>query len=335
VFLANDAKDQFSVSNIKGINSKTNPQLAIEEIASADLVTTAIGPNILKFIAPLIADGLKARKAKNGQFLNIVACENMIGGSTELKKFVFENLNDEEKAWAEEYIGFPDSAVDRIVPNQSNDKLLDVLVEPFFEWVIDETKIKGEKPVIPEAHFVGNLTAYIERKLFTVNTGHAATAYLGSRKDYKTISETIAHKDVEEKVLQVLSETGKVLVEKYKFDNEEHQKYIQKIIGRFSNPHIVDDVKRVGRSPLRKLSRNDRLVAPAIDYVELFKELPAGLVEVMASALLFFSSEDQESVELKELILHKGVEQVFSEVSGLSIDNQLVNAVISTYKEIQ
>jgi len=335
VLLANDAKDEFTVSNIKGINSKANPQLAVEEIASADLVTTAIGPNILKFIAPLIADGLKARKANNGSFLNIIACENMIGGSTELKKFVFEHLNDEEKTWAEEYIGFPDSAVDRIVPNQSNEKLLDVLVEPFFEWVIDETKIKGEKPVIPDAHFVENLTAYIERKLFTVNTGHATTAYLGNRKDYKTISETIEHKDVEEKVLQVLSETGKVLVEKYKFDKEEHQKYIQKIIGRFANPHIVDDVKRVGRSPLRKLSRNDRLVAPAMEYVELFKEKPAGLVEVMASALLFFSGEDQESVELKELILDKGVEQAFSEVSGLPLDNQLVGAVSAAYKEMQ
>ncbi|PIN63636.1 mannitol-1-phosphate 5-dehydrogenase, partial [Klebsiella pneumoniae] len=30
--------------------------------------------------------------------------------------------------------------------------------------------------------------------------------------------------------------------------------YIQKILGRFENPYLKDDVERVGRQPLRKLS---------------------------------------------------------------------------------
>ncbi|GKU84701.1 mannitol-1-phosphate 5-dehydrogenase [Niallia sp. NCCP-28] len=333
VFLANDQKDTFAVSNIKGINSKVNPEKVIEAIISADLVTTAIGPNILKFIAPLIADGLKAKKEQNQKYLNIIACENMIGGSAQLKKFVFENLNEEEKAWAEEFIGFPNSAVDRIVPNQHNENLLDVLVEPFSEWVVDEMELKGVKPDIKGAHFVDNLQAYIERKLFTVNTGHAATAYLGNAQNYTTIAETISNKELEEKVLRVLEETGKVLVEKYNFNPEEHNQYIYKIIGRFSNSHIIDDVKRVGRSPLRKLGKNDRLVAPALEYLEVFKVIPNNLVDVMAAALSFYSEDDQESVQLQQLISEKGVLQAFSEVSGLEEHHELVKAVVSVYNK--
>jgi len=333
VFLANDQKDTFTVSNIKGINSKINPEKVIEAIVTADLVTTAIGPNILKFIAPLIADGLKAKKEQNQKYLNIIACENMIGGSAQLKEFVYESLNEEEKLWAEEYIGFPNSAVDRIVPNQHNENLLDVLVEPFSEWVVDETALKGTKPDIKGAHFVDNLQAYIERKLFTVNTGHAATAYLGNMQNYKTIAETISHKELEEKVLSVLGETGRVLVEKYNFNQEEHNQYIHKIIGRFSNSHIVDDVKRVGRSPLRKLGRNDRLVAPALEYMELFKTIPTNLVDVMAAALAFYSEDDQESVQLQQLIKEKGVSQAFSEISGLEEQHELVKAVVSVYNK--
>ena len=34
--------------NVKGINNQTNP--VIQEIAEADLVTTAIGPNILPLL---------------------------------------------------------------------------------------------------------------------------------------------------------------------------------------------------------------------------------------------------------------------------------------------
>ncbi len=45
------------------------------------------------------------------------------------------------------------------------------------------------------------------------------------------------------------------------FDPDAHVKYIQKMIQRFSNPFITDEVTRVGRSPIRKLGPNDRLVS--------------------------------------------------------------------------
>ena len=48
-------------------------------------------------------------------------------------------------------------------------------------------------------------------------------------------------------------ESGKGLIAKYNFDEEAHYKYINKIIDRFKNPYLKDDVARVGREPLRKL----------------------------------------------------------------------------------
>lgn len=55
-------------------------------------------------------------------------------------------------------------------------------------------------------------------------------------------------------------ESGQGLIAKYNLDKEEHFKYIDKIIGRFKNPYLKDDVARVGREPLRKLNENDRLI---------------------------------------------------------------------------
>lgn len=331
VMLANEEKDELFVEGVSGINSQQSPDAVVDSIATADIVTTAVGPHILKFVAPLIADGLKKRKQLGGSAVNVIACENMVGGSAELKKHVVEKLDAEEKAWVEEHVGFPNSAVDRIVPNQKNERLLDVLVEPFHEWVIDSTQIKGKQPNIEEALFVENLQAYIERKLFTVNTGHAATAYLGNLAGINTIAETIAKEDVKKDVLGTLGETGKVLTSKYGFDADEHQTYIEKIIGRFANPYIVDDVQRVGRAPIRKLGPKDRLVAPALEYFEEFNQVPEHLIKVMVAALKFVSEEDQESLDLKKQVEEKGAAATFSEVSNLEMDHPIVKEVAEKF----
>src|ERR1700710_3040598 len=53
-----------TVDNYRALNSATDEQGVIAEIATADIVTTAVGPNILKFVAPLIAKGLAARSSR-------------------------------------------------------------------------------------------------------------------------------------------------------------------------------------------------------------------------------------------------------------------------------
>ncbi|SQB40508.1 mannitol-1-phosphate 5-dehydrogenase [Citrobacter koseri] len=71
---------------------------------------------------------------------------------------------------------------DRIVPpsaSATNDPL-EVTVETFSEWIVDKTQFKGALPDIPGMELTDNLMAFVERKLFTLNTGHAITAYLGN-----------------------------------------------------------------------------------------------------------------------------------------------------------
>lgn len=91
--LADESKEKITVKNVKGINNQTNPEKVIQEIAEADLVTTAIGPNILPFIAELIAKGIQEREKEGSTTsLDIIACENMIGGSAFLEKEVYKYL---------------------------------------------------------------------------------------------------------------------------------------------------------------------------------------------------------------------------------------------------
>jgi mannitol-1-phosphate 5-dehydrogenase len=329
VTLADDAKEQLHVTGVTAIDG-TDLNTVAAVVAEADLVTTAVGVNILKHIAAGIARGIEKRIASGAGPLHIIACENAIGGSSQLKEHVYGHLDEAVKAKASEVVAFPDAAVDRIVPIQHNVDPLAVTVEPFYEWVVDASAMfKGYKPV-EGIHYVENLIPYIERKLFTVNTGHCTAAYIGNLKGYDTIQQAMADESIVNEVKATLGETGAVLIARYGFDKAEHDKYIGKIIERFRNPHLTDEVTRVGRSPIRKLSPNDRLVKPAMQAHELGIE-PKQLAKVMAAALRFVNPEDPESVELQQAIQDKGIEQTVTDYTSIPDGHPVYRLVVDSY----
>ncbi len=318
--------DKIQVDNVSAINSNTNLDDLLNAIVEADIVTTAIGPNILKFIAPNIAKGLTKRVESNQTPLNIIACENMVGGSTVLKNFVYENLSDEVKPKIDKLIGFPDAAVDRIVPAQHNEEKLLVKVEEFSEWDVDSKGFVGERPQIDGMTIVDNLNAYIERKLFTVNTGHASIAYLAYQKGINDISAAMRDENIVEMARRVWKETGELLIEKYGFDPEVHGKYVKTAENRFSNPYLSDEVTRVARGPKRKLSPKDRLVSPATQLLERGK-IPEALATVIAAAFKFDFDGDPEAVEIQTYIKENGIESAITHFTGVEEGSRLYQLI--------
>ncbi|MGO4940164.1 mannitol-1-phosphate 5-dehydrogenase [Fundicoccus sp. Sow4_D5] len=315
--LADESKERITVTGVTGLNNQTEPEAVVKAVAEADLVTTAIGPNVLPFIAELIAKGLQKRRANNVmQAIDVIACENMIGGSDFLKEKVLGFLTEEDLAYVEEYVGFPNAAVDRIVPLQSHEDPLFVSVEPFSEWVIDATHSKAKESHLEGVEYVVDLEPYIERKLFSVNTGHATVAYNGSYKGFETIDEAMGDPEVLALLKAVLNETGALLEAKWQFDHETHQAYIEKIIGRFENPYISDLNTRVARTPIRKLGYDERFIRPLREASERGLSYQA-LLATVARIFKYDEETDEQSVELQSLLAEKPLDVVIQQVTGI------------------
>ena len=296
------------ITNISGVNSTTDAVL--EEITQAEVITTAVGLVVLPRIAPAIAKGITMRMERGiTGCLNIIACENAIKASSKLK------------------------AVDRIVPPVKSENFIDVVVENYYEWNVEQASFKGEIPAIKGMNLADNLMAYIERKLFTLNTGHAITSYLGYLKGYHTVDESIGDEKIYETVKAAMQESGAGLIEKYGFDREAHMAYIEKIIGRFRNHYLEDDVARVGREPLRKLSATDRLVKPTMTAVGYGLPVEHLLIGIGA-ALHYDNAADQQSVELQAKIKENGVRAAFSEISGVT-DAAILDKVVEKYDNMK
>lgn len=334
VTLANEEAEATVVRHVSAINGKELDRVA-QSIAVADVVTTAVGVTFLKYVAKGIAKGIEMRcQQEEAKPLVIIACENTIGGSTKLKEYVYEHLSTDFKKIAAMLIAFPDAAVDRIVPLQQHEDKLQVTVEPFYEWIIDRSALPEEYPAIEGVHYVDRLDPFIERKLFTVNTGHCCAAYHGYLQQYSTVQETMRNDAIVAEVRGVLSETGTVLIKKYGFDEVEHHRYIDKIIERFCNPYLTDEVVRIGRSPIRKLSLNDRLVRPALAAYSLGIEVPY-LTKTIAAALLFDYREDPESVELQKSLKERGVHETIANYTKILESHPLHSSIVAAYESLQ
>lgn len=333
VRLANEEQETFNVTNVTAINGKNLEDVA-RAVAEADLVTTAVGVNILKHIAAGIAKGIEIRIERGAAPLHIIACENAIGGSTQLKEQVYVHLSEDLRAKVDGSIAFPDAAVDRIVPIQHNEDPLQVTVEPFYEWVVDESQMLEGFPRIEGIHYVKHLEPYIERKLFTVNTGHCSAAYLGYLHGFTTIQDAMANSQIASLVRHVMHETGALLIKKHGFDLAQHEQYIDKILNRFINPHLIDEVTRVGRSPIRKLSSNDRLVRPALQAYKLGMK-PTYLAMAMAAAFLFKDQEDPEAVEIQADLRKLGIAQTITKYTSIGEDHLIHEMIKTQYEQLQ
>jgi mannitol-1-phosphate 5-dehydrogenase len=313
-----------TVDNYRAINSAADEAAVIEEISRAEIVTTAVGARILKFVAPVIAKGLQARSA-DAPKLTVIACENAIGGTDMLAEEVRKHASADNAVFA-------NCAIDRIVPEQEAGKL-DVTIETFFEWVVERTPFDGNEPDVYGITWVDDLTPFIERKLFTVNTGHAAAAYHGIARGFESIREALSEPDLEAEVRAVLDETKTLLVSKHGFGDDEQQAYIEKTLKRVTDPNLRDTCERVGRGPLRKLSRNERFIGPAAQLAE-HGHTTEHLLRAIGAALRFDVPEDAESAELQRMLASgRSAEDLAAEITGLESSHPLFADVVRVFEQ--
>lgn len=306
----------------------------IEQIISADIITTAVSMRVLPAVVPTIVRGLIARAASaNSSSVNIICCENGVRATSQLKALLFAELDQHMRQWCDRYVGFADSAVDRIVPEIETGSGVDVAVERYFEWCIDATTIIGEQPPILGVTYTDNLDACIERKLFTLNTAHCATAYLGALRGYKYIHEAICDPAVRSVVVRLAEQSSQALIAKFGLDRQSQVRYISTILHRFENDSLRDTVARVARDPKRKLSAPLYFAYPATLAIKYALATDA-FEEVVAAALCFRSADDPQSQEIAKYIARSGVRSTVEQLTGINFP-PFLDGVESNYGKMQ
>ncbi len=319
------------VENVTAVNGN-DAEAASDAIAQCDIMATAVGARILKFIVPNIVAGLRKRWAAGGNPLNIIVCENLMDANKVVEGMIKAQLTEAECAKFDETVGLVEASIGRMVPVQTEEmkdgEPMRVCVERYGFLPTDKAAFKGGVPDIKNMVPFEPFDFYLKRKLYVHNMGHATCAYLGDLLGLEYIYQSIDVADVRILVQNAMLESAVALTKKYGVPMEDIVMHITDLLHRFTNAALKDTCARVGGDPGRKLSADDRLIGSSSLALEQ-GVTPAYIAVGAAAGLHRYINEAEGLVQGLD-----AAKQVLGEVSGLDADATLAKLILDMYSLI-
>ena len=277
-----------------------------EVLSLVDFVFTCVGPdNFSSFASKLI------------NVPSVISFENEYESVQKLKE-LSSNYNC--------FFGVPDVITSNEAPSELKaiDKLC--LVSEKGEYAIEKGNF-----VFPEeipTYSKRELQKYWACKFYLHNTPHATAAFLGKMFGCEYLHEAMRVPAIRKAVESVMDSTKKAMKIKKLADDDFIDFYAEKEIERFSDPLLFDPIIRVGREPLRKLRKNDRLVG-SLKFISETNQDPTGALLTIKAAI--YDVLDNYNQEASELLVQNPTEELILEkISGIACGSQLFNQIIST-----
>jgi mannitol-1-phosphate 5-dehydrogenase len=306
------------------------------ELAAADMTATSVGKGALPKILPVIAKGLQERfRLTPEKPLDIIIAENVRGAAEIFRSALASELGSAYPL--DRLAGLVETSIGKMVPIMRSEDLvrdpLQVFAEEYETLIVDKRGFRGPLPGIAGIFPVDTIAAYVDRKLFIHNLGHAAAAYLGYRAapEKPALADVLALPEIEEGVRRAMGEAADALVLEYPgvYSREDLAKHIDDLLTRFKNRALGDTVHRVGRDLPRKLSRDDRLIGAMLLCAG--KGLPFGGIAEAAGAAFQFAAPDEDGAlypgdarfrqeYFPSGVSPRGIETALREVCGLDKD---------------
>jgi len=331
-----EKEERLVIKNVKAIFA-LEQSAVVEAITNASIVAISVGKNPLPAVASVVGEGLiRRQQCFPGKVLDIILAENMRSAD-----LFFRNKLSEIMPYSysiDSMVGLVETSIGKMVPIMKAEDLeedpLQVFAEPYNTLILDRKGFLGEIPHIEEFALKGNIKAWVDRKAFIHNLGHAAAAYFGYYllPDCRYMHEVLADKRVIKFTRQVMEEAGELLRAVYpdEFTDEGLTDHILDLLSRFQNRNLGDTIFRVGSDLQRKLGPDDRFMATI--RLAMKKKVAYGMIlESMAMGFLFKAKDENEQMFPGDVEFHKrfseNPDQVFMQICGLQAasDHMLIS----------
>lgn len=343
VVIKGDKEEEIIVPDVEAISALDKEKVS-DAVSIAGILAVSVGKNALEKAIPVIAAGLNKRSVNApGIPLDIIIAENMLSAADFVREQLKINLPASYPV--DSMVGLIETSIGKMVPIMPVAELekdpLVVFAEPYNTLILDG---KGFKLPIPEIKGLApksNIKAWVDRKAFIHNLGHATAAYYGYSKYPHAIYmyEVLDDTEVLHFTRIVMLQSAEILKAAYpeEFTDADLIDHIDDLIRRFRNKDLQDTVFRVGQDLTRKLSSDDRFMG-AIHLAMKYSK-PYNLILYAMSYGLYFRAKDETGNYFPSDInflnsLSKDFESTLTCLLGLDPfpDEPVIKALAQLYK---
>lgn len=292
-----EADEIITVSPIRAVCLRDTQQV-VQELADASLAACCVGQKGIPAVIPPFAEGLLLRRERFGNLpMDLILAENLRNADLEVRKQLFNCLPEDYPL--DSLVGLVETSIGKMVPimtrrNQEEDPL-QVFAEPYNTLIVSATGFRNPIPGVGDLAPKQQIKAWVDRKLFIHNLGHATAAYQGYLRhpDRKLMADVLEDPLVLRTTRMTMLQSAQILMALYpgEFTEEQLTAHIDDLLRRFRNRALGDTVFRVGCDLGRKLGPEDRLLAPLRAAIRL--GLPYHLILEAIKAALHFKATDE------------------------------------------
>ena len=282
--------ETIQVTDARGIHLSETEKV-IAELADASIASLSVGQQGMSAALPIIARALILRRQRHDDWpLDIIIAENMRNAD----QFISAELAGLLPAGypLDQLVGLVETSIGKMVPIMSQRDMdedpLQIFAESYNSLIVAKNGFKNRVPDVTDLAPKENIKAWVDRKLFIHNMGHATAAYLGFQKNpgWVYMEEALNDPQIYDATRQTMLQSADLLVALYpgEFTHHQLEDHIDDLLERFKNKALGDTIFRVGCDLYRKLSPEDRLVVPIktaiklhLPYNYILKALIAGI----------------------------------------------------------
>ncbi len=298
VSVSDEMQETIVVEHVRGIHASDTDAI-VTELEQADLVATCVGKNGLPYIIPTLVKGMLKRYNSHPQHpLDVILAENMRDAGPYLKAELKKHLPEDFPI--DTYTGQVETSIGKMVPDitgrdMTND-ILTVYAEPYNALIVDKKGFRSDIPEVAWMQTRENMNAWVDRKLFIHNMGHACAAYAGYYyfPEMTYIYEVLKEPTINTFVRKAMEQSASILLHHYPdaFTWQQLLDHIDDLIKRFQNKALGDTVYRVGCDLFRKLDTDDRLLAPL--HAGIKKGMAVDKIAETIAYAMFFRATDEK-----------------------------------------
>lgn len=331
VDIAREGKDLTEYIEVAGAFTLNDKEKVAEIISNIDIIATSVGAANIEKVAGFIKEILIA--AGRREPLNWIICENANSPAKKIKGVLLQNVDQEFEEFVRYKLGLIETQVLRTGMSANAEVImkepLTLRMQDWWTLPLDKDAFVGSVPDVKGFYPKTNFSNELVRKLYTFNGTNGPIAYIGWANGQKILHKAaLAYPEL---FHEIQEESAFGLINEFGFDEKEQREFMALAMKKYTDPTLNDQIERNANDSKRKLSREERLVGPALLCLKHGK-MPNAYAKAIAAAYYYKGSNDEGTREVQQTVSEIGIEEAIKKYSSIDESCGLYELILKSYQ---